>query len=123
MHSSRHSWKYALATNKIKLCLLLCATGEETDIDSSKTVMNLKEVCREATRKHLLIVDPHENLFGSIPQLQLPSSLIDYLLYNISLDDGTADRDNCYKFIDDKDLSPLLMQKLPASFQDELEFA
>ena len=46
--------------------------------------MNLKHLCRETVRKHLLNIERHENLFGRIPQIKLPSSLIDYLLYIMS---------------------------------------
>ena len=47
---------------------------------------NLKHLCREAIRKHLLKLDPHIHLFGRVPRLGLPQSLTDYLLYNCTLD-------------------------------------
>ena len=47
--------------------------------------LNLKHLCREAIRKHLLDVDPHTNLFSRIPSLGLPSLLNEYLLYDVSL--------------------------------------
>ena len=34
--------------------------------------LNLKHFCRQAIRKHLLYIDPHENLFGRVHQLGLP---------------------------------------------------
>ena len=51
-----------------------------------KEKLDLKHLCREAIRKHLIHLDPHENLFGRIPQLGLPSLVTEYLLYNCSLD-------------------------------------
>ena len=49
--------------------------------------LSLKSICREAIRKHLINIDPHQHLFGRILQLGLPSSVAEYLLYNMSLDD------------------------------------
>ena len=48
---------------------------------------DLKHICREAIRKHLLSLDRHSNLFGRVPRLEgeIPSSLVQYLLYNMSL--------------------------------------
>ena len=48
---------------------------------------DLKHICREAIRKHLLSLDFHSNLFGRIPKMEgeIPSSLVHYLLYNMSL--------------------------------------
>ena len=60
---------------------------------------SLKHLCRETIRKHLLDIDPLENLFGRIPQLGLPSSLTVYLLYSLSLDDD-ADNDKNSSYID-----------------------
>ena len=37
------------------------------------------------------MLDPHQHLFGRIPRLGIPSSLIDYLLFNVSLDDDDDD--------------------------------
>ena len=47
----------------------------------------LKNICRKAIRKHLLELDPHQNLFDRIPKLGLPLSLTSYLLFHLSLDD------------------------------------
>ena len=77
---------------------LLFAAGET--IDETKVQVpdylkppefNLKHVCREAIRKHLMNIDPHQHVFGRIPQLGLPSSVTKYLLYNVSLDDDDSD--------------------------------
>ena len=79
--------------------MILCAAGEtidetrfdipnylkELNVESSK--MNLSHICREAVRKHLINIDPHENLFHRVPKLGLPSALQKYLLYNVSRDD------------------------------------
>ena len=82
-----------------KILLLLIAAGElfaaseaesginakVCDTTATDLKLNLKHLCREAIREHLLAIDPHENLFGRVPQLGLPSSLAKYLLYNMSL--------------------------------------
>ena len=49
--------------------------------------MCLKHLCREAIRKHLLELDPHKHLFGRVTKLGLPTSLTDYLVYEMTLDD------------------------------------
>ena len=51
-----------------------------------KENLDLKHLCRQAIRKHLIHLDPHEHLFGRIHQLGLPSIVTEYLLYNCSLD-------------------------------------
>ena len=58
--------EYLLLTNDLKLCL--------------------KHMCRQAIRKHLLYLDPHRNLFNRIHQMELPSIISNYLLYNMTLD-------------------------------------
>ena len=50
--------------------------------------MFLKDVCRHAVRKHLLEIEPHENLFIRIPKLGLPDIVTKYLLYNMSVDES-----------------------------------
>ena len=50
---------------------------------------DLKHLCREAIRKHLLKVDRHTNLFDRVPRLGLPKSLTEYLLYYMSLDSSS----------------------------------
>ena len=60
------------------VCLLLYAAGEETtssfhvqipEFLQDRAQIHLKHICREAIRKHLLKLDPHQHLFGRIPQL------------------------------------------------------
>ena len=60
-----------------------------------KENLELKHLCREAIRKHLIGLDPHEHLFGRIPQLGLPYTLEKYMLYSCDTDDdeGTGDHD------------------------------
>ena len=53
----------------------------------------LKHQCREKIRKHLLGVDQHTNLFHRVPQLPLPHIVIDYLLYDLSLESDDNDDD------------------------------
>ena len=56
--------------------------------------LNLKHICREAIRKHLLDADPHSNLFGRISRLGLPSGLTEYLLFKQSLNDDEIDMES-----------------------------
>ena len=49
--------------------------------------IRLSHICREAIRNHLLEVDPHTNLFERVPKLtQLPSSLREFLLFDLTLE-------------------------------------
>ena len=52
--------------------------------------LSLKDICRQAIRKHMLNVNSTVNLFVRIPALELPSTLIEYLLYSVSLDSPTV---------------------------------
>ena len=45
----------------------------------------LKHLCRVKIRKHLVYKNRNLNLFQSVPRLELPSLLQEYLLHNISL--------------------------------------
>ena len=54
-------------------------------LKESKAKLSLMDSSREVIRKHLLIVDPHRNLFDRVPKLGLPAMLNNYLLYNVSL--------------------------------------
>ena len=81
--------------------MLLYAAGETlegTDVEKipeelmfEEEKLQLKHMCREAIRKHLLKLDPHQHLFVRIPRLGLPSALNKYLLFNQSLDDDKDD--------------------------------
>ena len=87
---------YDGSANCAALCRLLFAAGETLGgtSDAEKLPdclkfadlqLELKHICREAIRKHLLSLDPHTHLFGRIPQLHLPVSLTKYLLYETSM--------------------------------------
>ena len=90
-----------------RICMILFAAGEILDAttlegkdfwgrDCEVSVpnyllfdhlkMNLKHLCREIIRKHLLGADMHTHLFGRVPQLGLPKSLTEYVLYGQTLD-------------------------------------
>ena len=104
------------------VAMLLYANGEEVTPDAffkvpkslhfKKSKMKLKHICRQAIRKHLLELDPHQHLFGRVPRLGLPNALNKYLMFNVSLetdeqenddsDDGDDDDDNENK-ADNKD--------------------
>ena len=90
------------------ICMLLYAAGETIDgttVDGMREnsafehvpvpdyllhknlKLDLRHLCREAIRKHLLVLDPHQHLFYRVPRLGLPSSLSRYLLFDIELGD------------------------------------
>ena len=49
--------------------------------------LRLLHICREAIRNHPLNIDPHRHLFERVPKLdQLPVSLREFLLYDMSLE-------------------------------------
>ena len=94
-----------------EVCMLLYAAGETIDrttdvlrkvsiseyLFQKELQLCLKNVCRNAIRKHMISLDPESHLFNRIPKLGLPPSLTEYLLYNLSLDDdndGGDDNDN-----------------------------
>ncbi len=54
-----------------------------SDVERSFT---LKSLCRVSIRKHMLAVDK-TNLFCRVPELELPTILTDYLLYDVPLQD------------------------------------
>ena len=88
---------------------LLCAAGETKDETKvpyfvKPLQLNLKHMCRQTIRKHLKNLNPHQHLFGRIPQLGLPSSLTKYLLFYMSLADDDDD--------DDDDNAPCFIKKL-----------
>ena len=76
--------------------MLLYAAGETLDGAQEDKIPELlkfeeeklepKHICREAIRKHLLKLDPHQHLFSRIPKLGLPSIVTEYLLFNQSLE-------------------------------------
>ena len=76
-----------------EFAMLLFAAGETPDKTivrvpeylKPSTEIGLKNICREAIRKHLLEVS-NVNLFVRVPQLPLPRLMTSYLLYNVTLD-------------------------------------
>ena len=94
-----------------KLCTLLYSAGEKvstTTVTKSGRVsrttsrsrkmsaflllkdrivsLDLQGLCRDVIRQHLIDIQPYENLFVRVPQLPLPSAVLNYLLYNMSLE-------------------------------------
>ena len=62
------------------------------DVFEENLKFNLKHLCREVIRKHLLHLDPRTHLFGRVPRLGLPALLTSYLLYDCTLDvESTSD--------------------------------
>ena len=47
---------------------------------------NLKKLCRDRIKTHLINLDPHLNLLLRIPKLDLMFGLASYLLYDVSID-------------------------------------
>ena len=89
--------QYDGSTGSDDICLLLYAAGEILDgptgakklpdcLKFEALQLNLKHLCREVIRNHLLDLDPHSHLFDRIPQLGLPSLMTEILLYNVSLE-------------------------------------
>ena len=93
------------------ICRLLFVAGETLDgITGAKipvclkfddVKLELKYICREVIRKHLLNLDPHTHLLSRVPRLGLPSLLTEYLLHEMSLDDDIDDNSNGHGDIDD----------------------
>ena len=80
-----------VGTLKLIIRLLLRAAGQEMvtlQRNNESPDDTLHHRCRETIRRHLLKLDPHENLFFRIPRLGLPSRLAKYLLYDTSLDEN-----------------------------------
>ena len=85
-------------TTKEGICMLLYAAGESTDYSTAVGLQqlpvpgsplhgDLKHLCRECIRKHLLELDPHTHLFYRVPKLGLPRTLCSYLLYDMAIGD------------------------------------
>ena len=51
----------------------------------------LKDLCRAIVRDQCIAADRHRNLFLSIPDLELPTMIADYLLFGMSLDEDDDD--------------------------------
>ena len=112
------SGRVSLKTDE-RIVILLLVAGEKVErfrdedipeiLKFKKERLQLKHMCRDRIRKHLIDLDAHANLFGRIAQLEIPSVLIEYLLYNMSLevdanhDVGSYDDDDDDKSDDDDD--------------------
>ena len=57
------------------------------DLYSRTKVVDLKDICRRVIRAHMIRIDPRVHLFHRIPKIGLPTLLVSYLLYNVSLSD------------------------------------
>ena len=96
-----------------EICWLLYVAGEKLIYGISRDhvpdylkhneiKLNFNHICRQAIRKHLLDVDPYSHLFGRIPRLGLPSSVTEYLLYELSLDDDkTSNPETFFELINE----------------------
>ena len=78
--------------------MILFAAGERFDdrnlrakintlFDLEECDLDLKHLCRERLRRHLIDLNPQAHLFNRIQHLGLPPLLNEYLLYDVSLDD------------------------------------
>ena len=86
---------HSISVDRSDICRLLYAAGETLDGPTDENLpdclmiqtlrFNLKHLCREAIRKHLLSLDAHTHLFNRIPQLGLPRLLVQFLLYDVTL--------------------------------------
>ena len=85
-----------------EICWMLYAAGEKLIYGISRAhvpdylkqneiKLDFNHICRTAIRKHLLDVDPYSHLFGRIPRLGLPCVVTEYLLYDVSLENGNDD--------------------------------
>ena len=80
-------------TLKPRIRLLLWAAGQRMIRRMIPRHLKLRKDtlylhCRAAVRRHLLNLDPHENLFLRVPRLGLPSLLAKNLLFNTSLEEN-----------------------------------
>ena len=60
----------------------------EHDLENN---LDLRHLCRETIRKHLLSLDPHTHLFDRVSRLGLPKSMYFYLVYDVSLETKCTD--------------------------------
>ena len=74
-------------SKKISMLLFTAGITDVTtvDLEETESSFTLKSLCRDSVRKYLLESTPI-NLFISVPQLELPVVIIEYLLYDVSLE-------------------------------------
>ena len=81
--------KLHLDPNNLQMVIdLLLAAGEELvgeELPDTPAEINLSHLCRASIRKHLLLLDRHENLFVRVPRLGLPAVLTEYVLFTQKL--------------------------------------
>ena len=77
-----------------KLIELLHAAGVKTLLREKPSGISLKDLCRMRIRTLLLRNHSDMNLFYTVPQVGLPSSLECYLLFHVTLDDDNDVKDN-----------------------------
>ena len=87
--------------NELKHSLLPDDDDDDDDDDVKKNRKTFEKLrlqlmhnCRASIRKHLLGLDPHQNLFKWIRQLPLPPALMSYLLLDVSLKRRNSNQDN-----------------------------
>ena len=88
----------ATTRNHSKCASILICAGADVNLlsESEKSTLrngevecglSLMDLSREAVRNHLLLVNQPKNLLQTIPQLPLPNVVVEYLLYNVSIND------------------------------------
>ena len=79
------------------LAELLFAAGEQIwqskprskilrKLKAEEDELSLLAICRKSIRKHLLDLDPYRNLSQRVAELEVPHTVIDYMLFNWTLD-------------------------------------
>ena len=99
-NASSNNWSgYRIRQIELEAVTQLFAAGENIcmvpkDVKNKvnpQKQMCLMNLCRDVIRDHLLVIDPHENLFVRVSKLNLSEDLLEYLLFNISLDERGKD--------------------------------
>ena len=81
---------YAIIRNHSECESVLRSAGARVNYVSEapeETDLSLMHLCREAVRSRLMLVNEQTNLFLTVPRLPLPTVMIDFLLYNININD------------------------------------
>ena len=63
-------------------------------------LQSLLQLCRNTVRQHLLKLHANISLFTMVPELRLPSSLADYLLYNVAVNNNDDSDEDQGVFVD-----------------------
>ena len=59
---------------------------------------SLKHLSREAVRRQMITTHPHDNLFQAVDELNIPSTLKSYMVYDMYLDDDNYSDDDFHDF-------------------------